>query len=342
MGIKVEMEHTKDPEKALDIAMDHLSEDPFYYTKLKMAGLADELEKPKKKKRTDIPVEATSKNTVDKANATKPVKGVEKPKASANKAHKETVKPAKGVQQLTHKAKKAKGIKQVMPSPGKEKTIKEVIDTLVKKVLSEKMSFGDWTVVGDPGKKKKSSSSGKATKKAGIAPSSTGSSCSCGCNTCGEGGGELNEDHLHSREDQIKYILQNKEAIKQKDEISPEWFDGKTDQFINKLYQALEKKVKQNKDLGDQEPEFHALKESKKKLNELNEAPKQGEEFTLTGDIGDLKEGDKVTIVSVKPDTEDTTAIQIILRTTDGKEEDIYVDKDDDWAKELMGNNDNA
>jgi len=35
MGIKVEMEHTNDPKIALEIAMDHLTEDPHYYTKLK-------------------------------------------------------------------------------------------------------------------------------------------------------------------------------------------------------------------------------------------------------------------------------------------------------------------
>lgn len=35
MGVKVEMEHTNDPKKALEIAMDHLTESPEYYTKLK-------------------------------------------------------------------------------------------------------------------------------------------------------------------------------------------------------------------------------------------------------------------------------------------------------------------
>ena len=35
MGLKVEMEHTDDPRKALEIAMDHMVESPDYYTKLK-------------------------------------------------------------------------------------------------------------------------------------------------------------------------------------------------------------------------------------------------------------------------------------------------------------------
>lgn len=43
MGIKVELEHTKDPNIAKEIALDHLAEDPKYYSKLKSSGLADEL-----------------------------------------------------------------------------------------------------------------------------------------------------------------------------------------------------------------------------------------------------------------------------------------------------------
>jgi len=35
MGIKVEMEHTKDRAIAREIALDHLTEDPKYYSKLK-------------------------------------------------------------------------------------------------------------------------------------------------------------------------------------------------------------------------------------------------------------------------------------------------------------------
>jgi hypothetical protein len=42
IGIQVEMEHTNDPKIAQEIALDHLTEDPEYYTKLIKAGLADE------------------------------------------------------------------------------------------------------------------------------------------------------------------------------------------------------------------------------------------------------------------------------------------------------------
>jgi hypothetical protein len=38
-GIKVEREHTDSDALAKEIAMDHLTEDPHYYTKLLKAGL---------------------------------------------------------------------------------------------------------------------------------------------------------------------------------------------------------------------------------------------------------------------------------------------------------------
>ena len=44
MGQAVEMEHTTDHNIATEIALDHLKEDPKYYTKLKAAGLAKELD----------------------------------------------------------------------------------------------------------------------------------------------------------------------------------------------------------------------------------------------------------------------------------------------------------
>jgi len=43
-GIQIEMEHTNDPEIAKEIAMDHLTEEPKYYSKLVAAGLAKEFQ----------------------------------------------------------------------------------------------------------------------------------------------------------------------------------------------------------------------------------------------------------------------------------------------------------
>jgi hypothetical protein len=45
LGRKVEMEHVNSANLANEITKDHLTEDPNYYSKLKEAGLADELEK---------------------------------------------------------------------------------------------------------------------------------------------------------------------------------------------------------------------------------------------------------------------------------------------------------
>lgn len=42
MGSQHEMEHTSDPEKAKEIAKDHLSEDPKYYTNLKNAKIDED------------------------------------------------------------------------------------------------------------------------------------------------------------------------------------------------------------------------------------------------------------------------------------------------------------
>jgi hypothetical protein len=51
VGIEVELEHTDDKKIAQEIATDHLTEDPKYYSKLIQKGIADEpraIEKAKK------------------------------------------------------------------------------------------------------------------------------------------------------------------------------------------------------------------------------------------------------------------------------------------------------
>jgi hypothetical protein len=75
MGIKVELEHTDDLDKAKKIALDHLAENPFYYTALKLSGI----ESPSAPK-VKAPVEKKAKKKkeavelVDKANAMQKVK----------------------------------------------------------------------------------------------------------------------------------------------------------------------------------------------------------------------------------------------------------------------------
>lgn len=45
MGLTIEAEHTNDPEIAKEIALDHLAEDPKYYTHMKEAGLAEAVQR---------------------------------------------------------------------------------------------------------------------------------------------------------------------------------------------------------------------------------------------------------------------------------------------------------
>lgn len=73
MGIKVELEHTDEIDVAKQIALDHLAENPFYYTALKLAGV----ESPSAPK-VKAPVEKKAKKKetvelVDKENQMKPV-----------------------------------------------------------------------------------------------------------------------------------------------------------------------------------------------------------------------------------------------------------------------------
>lgn len=42
VGIYVEREHTSDPKTAIEISIDHLSENPKYYTDLVNSGIVDE------------------------------------------------------------------------------------------------------------------------------------------------------------------------------------------------------------------------------------------------------------------------------------------------------------
>lgn len=140
IGMRVEREHTPDLDKRIKIALDHLSEDPRYYTKLNMAGLDDsKIEKPNKK-RTDLPTEVDKKmsNMIDKANQMVSPKNITKDKASANKAHKETVTGVKGVKDLTHKAIRAKGIKGVTDmTGGKMKKVKGLNESELKQKMAK-------------------------------------------------------------------------------------------------------------------------------------------------------------------------------------------------------------
>jgi hypothetical protein len=129
MGIRVEMEHTDDPKKAEKIALDHLAENPFYYTQLKLSGVDTKALPSKEKKAIDKKKDETE--VVDKANQMKTPKGVEKVKASANKAKKETNKPEKGIKMMSLVSKTARGVKKMDATGEKMKKIKEGYDEYV-------------------------------------------------------------------------------------------------------------------------------------------------------------------------------------------------------------------
>jgi hypothetical protein len=138
MGIKVEMEHTDEIDKAKKIALDHLAENPFYYTALQLSGIespsAPKVKPPKAAKKE----KAAESELVDKINAMKPVKGFEKAKASSNKAKKETNSGVKGVSELTHNAQSVRGLQKFAATGGKMKTIRE----------NQLNEGGEWTITG--------------------------------------------------------------------------------------------------------------------------------------------------------------------------------------------------
>jgi len=142
MGIKVEMEHTDDPEKAKKIALDHLAENPFYYTQLKLSGV-DTKATPSKEYKT-IAKKKDETEFVDKANQMKPVKGVEKIKASANKAKKETNKPEKGIKMMSLVSKTVRGVKKMDATGEKMKKIKENLESMYDAAEELAIQMGDY------------------------------------------------------------------------------------------------------------------------------------------------------------------------------------------------------
>jgi hypothetical protein len=109
MGIRVELEHTDDLNVAKKIALDHLAENPFYYTALKLSGIespsAPKVKAPKEvkeKKKKDV-VEL-----VDKANQMQKVK---MPKKDEKKKIKENVDEKMRFQDLPADPEKYKMVK---------------------------------------------------------------------------------------------------------------------------------------------------------------------------------------------------------------------------------------
>ena len=107
-GWKHELEHTDDIEKAKEIALDHLEEDPNYYTRLDMIEY-----QAKKAKKEAAPKEVSKTNLKDKENQMTSPKGVKKEKANVGRKK--------------EKAKKVTGVKTMKGGSEAPKTIKEAI-----------------------------------------------------------------------------------------------------------------------------------------------------------------------------------------------------------------------
>jgi hypothetical protein len=89
MGIRVELEHTDNLDKAKKIALDHLAENPFYYTALKLSGI----ESPSAPK-VKAPVEKKTKKKKEAIQLVDLVNGMQKvkmPKKDEKKKIKESV-----------------------------------------------------------------------------------------------------------------------------------------------------------------------------------------------------------------------------------------------------------
>ncbi len=75
MGIRVEMEHTDDIDVAKKIALDHIAENPYYYTALKLSGIESPT-KPKEKAKKEVKSRKKKEavELIDKANQMQKIK----------------------------------------------------------------------------------------------------------------------------------------------------------------------------------------------------------------------------------------------------------------------------
>ena len=109
MGIRVEMEHTDDLKKAEKIALDHLAENPFYYTALKLAGVespsAPKVKAPKETK------EKKKKETIQLVDLVNGMQKVKMPKKDEKKKFKENVDERMRFQDLPADPEKYKMVK---------------------------------------------------------------------------------------------------------------------------------------------------------------------------------------------------------------------------------------
>ena len=134
MGIRVEMEHTDDVDKAKKIALDHLAENPFYYTALKLSGIeSPSAPKVKVPKDTKTKKAKDATELVDKANQMQKVK---MPKTEEKKKLKE---------ELENEA--TMRFKDLPADPEKYKMVKDSKGKIIKATNADGVEFQRGDVV---------------------------------------------------------------------------------------------------------------------------------------------------------------------------------------------------
>jgi len=154
IGIDYEIEKNSDLTKkeAAKIVVKNLKKNPFYYTDSLLAGVegAKAEYMNKFKPGSDQMKDVKGGDLVDKANAMISPKNIEKAKASANKANKETNKPEAGIKMMSLVAKTVRGVKKMDPTGEKMKKLnlkespEDKIGKIVDQIYSELQSMGTY------------------------------------------------------------------------------------------------------------------------------------------------------------------------------------------------------
>jgi hypothetical protein len=147
IGIDYEIEKNRDLTKkeATKIVIKNLKKNQFYYTDTLISGVEGYKAQymNKFKPSSDQMRDVKSNDLVDKTNGMTSPKGIEKTKASANKAHKETNKVESGIKMMSLVAKTVRGVKKMDATGEKMKklALKEnqeaYVKALTKKIIDE-------------------------------------------------------------------------------------------------------------------------------------------------------------------------------------------------------------
>jgi len=134
IGVAVEKEHTNDDSKAEEIAIDHLTENPEYYTDLVKGGLVDEPEALKiyKKNFGELQEKSVSKAQQMAAGIAHAAQKGEIPKSKLKGASKQMAK-----MDPKELKKFAKTDRKGLPYKKKQESLRSLISTMIQEILKE-------------------------------------------------------------------------------------------------------------------------------------------------------------------------------------------------------------